>query len=127
MQSLKIAGTTIRYVPREDRALSPDEQTTFLLTPLTLDERAGAYDTISTTVLDSSGTQTQKSGVWRQSVELFVTHVVAIENFPAGAPEPWPATRAERLRYMEQIDILIIGEVATVLRDAAAMPASAGN
>lgn len=127
MKSLKIAGTTIRYVPRDDRALPPEEQTTFLLTPLTLDERAGAYDTISTTVLDPSGTQTQRSGVWRQSVELFVTHVIGIENFPAGAPEPWPATREARLTYMEQIDILIIGEVATVLRDAAAMPATAGN
>ena len=100
------------YVLEDDRELPKEEQSRFLLRPLSVSERARIYD-------DIIGDQNR---TYQGALDLMYTHVERIENFPAGAAEPWPATRKERekylatfpLTYMAQIGGEIIGKAGLI-------------
>lgn len=81
------------YVTKADRALPKEEQTRFVLSPMTWAERDRARDALSSDTV-----------VHRQARQLALDHIVSIENFPVGGPLPWPADRAARESYLNTLD-----------------------
>lgn len=85
------------YVLEADRALDAAQQSRFVLSPMTYAERAAIRDDL----LRGEG---NVSKVFRNAGTIAIEHLVSIENFPAGEPQPWPADRAARERYLELLD-----------------------
>lgn len=81
------------YITQADRALPKEEQTRFVLSPMPWDERDRARDALSSDVV-----------VHRQARQMALEHIVAVENFPVGAPAPWPTGRAARETYLNTLD-----------------------
>jgi hypothetical protein len=84
------------YVLEADRALPEAEQTKFTLKPLNPNERDRIIDGFSSTVTLRDGTKEVHDHGRELSGRLPITHVVAIDNFPVGAPKPWPEDRDVR-------------------------------
>ena len=93
-----------RYVLTADRELPPEEQSVFVLRPLTQLERADVQDNMVRIQSRPDGGRTVVQRDHRLSVELCLTNITSIENFPAGAPEKWPADHASRVTYLEMLD-----------------------
>lgn len=101
------------YVLEDDRALPSSEQSRFLLRPLTVAERAALWDSFVV----------EKDRTFVRALELLVDHVERVENFPAGAPEPWPQKRAEREAYIGMLPGLYMSELANeIMRHAKLSP-----
>lgn len=120
------------YTLKADEQLPAEEQSRFLLRPLTGAERMRVFDDISDTTRAPDGTVTILQRGFRQARELVLSHVESIENFPAGEAQPWPAKASERERYLEMMDDLDVWEVGNEIRehsrlepDAAPAPAEA--
>jgi hypothetical protein len=97
------AAETWRYILQSDRALEPSQQSVFVLRPLTLAERQRVRDALTRTHVDAEGRHLIASRLNEVRIELALTNVVSVENFPAGEPKPWPAGAplAERAAYLE--------------------------
>lgn len=100
----KRAAERWRYVLDVDKALPEEQQSGFILTPLSQLERAEARDNFARRVVARSGETTVSKRDSRMCVEFCATHIAEVENFPVGAPKPWPAMPEERYRYLEQLD-----------------------
>lgn len=87
------------YVLLADRALPEQERTTFTLRPLTAGERESVRDRLS-----RAGTNGVEGGMYTEARRLCLTHIESIENFPAGAPSPWPKEPEKRAAYLEDLD-----------------------
>lgn len=85
------------YVLKADRALEPSQRSVFTLAPMTYAQRAVINDSMVLSALDDSR-------VYRTAGEMVLSHIASIENFPAGEPQPWPADRASRERYLEMLE-----------------------
>jgi hypothetical protein len=101
------------YVLEADRALPEAEQTKFTLKPLNPNERDRIIDGFSSTVTLRDGTKEVHDHGRELSGRLPITHVVAIDNFPVGAPKPWPEDRDERIAYLAQMDDRDVRELGT--------------
>ena len=123
---LRPTGTQ-KYIPFSDRTLPPEEQTVIYYKPLTAGERAAAFDNLSVSELQESGKLLQRSQAWQVHRELCLTQIERVENFPAGAPQPWPTDAAARETYLEQFDDFVVNEIGAAIRDGSTMPAAAGN
>jgi hypothetical protein len=118
---------TVPYVPRDDRKLPPEEQSTFYIRPLNQGERMAAYDEMNVSQVSLTGGMTQTSRAWQQSLELCVERIERIENCPPGAPQGWPADKEARREYLEQLDDLVVNEIGTAIREASKASDAAGN
>lgn len=127
MQTFAPPAGSVRYVPLADRELPPEQQSVIHFRPLTLGERAAMQDNLTVTERGPDGTTTQRWRVAQQSVELCVRHIERIENVPVGAPEAWPASREDRLKYLERLGILAVVEIAGAIRDAGEASEAAKN
>jgi hypothetical protein len=107
----KRAAESWRYVLKSDESLPPEQQSVFVLTPLNVIERAEARDGMVRRVVGATGETTVSQRDKRLSVEFCLSHIREIENFPAGAPKPWPDTSDERLRYLDQLDDSAVQEL----------------
>lgn len=123
---LRPTGTT-RYVPLDDRRLPPEEQTVIYYRPLTAGQRAEAYDGLSVSEIAVDGKLLQRNCGWQVHRELCLTQIERVDNFPPGAPEPWPTDRAAREAYLDRIDDLVVNEIGVAIREGSMMPADAGN
>lgn len=92
------------YILKSDRALPQEEQSRFTLRPMTYVERAALLDDLQRTDIERDGRVIETMRVHRNAWALALAHIVAVENFPAGEPQPWPEDRAAREHYMDQID-----------------------
>lgn len=92
------------YVLKADRTLPLDQQSRFTLRPMVYAERAMVQDDFLRSETRPDGTRVDISRVYRNAGEIALEYIVSIENFPAGAAQAWPATRAERERYLEMLD-----------------------
>lgn len=115
------------YVLRADRDLPAEQQTRFRCNHLTALERMRVYDRASWITTDKDGGQTLNSRSFEQAMDLVISHVQAIENFPVGAPAEWPEGRAERLRYLERMADLDVFEVGNAIRDQSSLGATEKN
>lgn len=100
------------YVLQSDRGLPLEEQSRFVLSPLSQIERAAIRDEIARVSTASDGRKDIISRERRQGVEIVLDHLVSVENFPAGAPQKWPDKREERSAYLEQLDDDFVQELA---------------
>ena len=93
------------YVLEGDRALPLDQQTRFVLGPMTGPERDRVNDAIrSNTQINADGTRTIIERTRQQARLIALEHIVSVDNFPVGAPQSWPAKRDARERYLDQMD-----------------------
>lgn len=120
------------YIPKADRELPVEQQSRFVLRPLSLAERLRAIDELRVVEhrdVDGVVSEIVHTRGFQQSGELVRTHLLDAHNFPAGAPERWPAdgTRAQQDAYLEQLDEFLILELGNALRERSAMSDAAGN
>jgi hypothetical protein len=102
-KTVKRSAESWIYVLKADRTLDPSEQTRFTLRPMTHAERAATMDDAARTLTTSEGVVSV--GRFHQNAyEIALRHIVSIENFPIGAPQPWPKDADERARYLDQLD-----------------------
>jgi hypothetical protein len=102
------------YVLDADKKLPPEEQTRWTLSPMTQSERARFVDDLVRTHVSEDGGQTVIRRTEQQALGLCLTHIVSVENFPAGsngASQAWPKGQAERERYLEMVDAADILEL----------------
>lgn len=99
----RAAAESWSYVLKDDRVLPLEQQSRFILRPLSQAERATVRDAMNRVVSTSTGELTENR-TWQVTHGLALSHIVSIENFPAGAPAPWPNRMSERERYLEQLD-----------------------
>jgi hypothetical protein len=92
------------YVLLRDRELKPEEQTTFILRPLTQLERAEVRDNMARIQVVPGGGTATITRTHRSSLDLALSHIDAIRNFPAGSPQDWPTDREARLAYLDQLE-----------------------
>lgn len=92
------------YLLKDDLTLPPEQQSRFTLRPMTYVERAAVHDDFLRVETLPDGTRVDVSRVYRNAWEVLIEHLVSIENFPAGEPQPWPTDRAARERYLEMLD-----------------------
>jgi hypothetical protein len=127
----------------QDRALPPEEQTVFILTPLVQGERIKVWDDASWVRQQPGGEQIIMPRTYEQAYRICVDHIADIENFPSkvksiesgvyshppGAPKQYPAAGSvdEKLRYLDQFDDLLILEVGNEIRDKSTLDFTAKN
>lgn len=99
------------YVLLRDLALPIEQQSVFRLLPLTQAERLAAFDDSSRTVIDRDGSQVIQGRSRQVALSLCLSHIGDVQNFPAGAPESWPADREARARYLEGLDDGAVNEL----------------
>ena len=92
------------YILQSDRALPIEQQSRFVLSPLTHAERAAVRDGAARILHLEDGSVQSIDRTHQNAYAIVLDHVVSIENFPAGASQPWPAKRDDRMRYLEQLD-----------------------
>lgn len=111
----KRAAESWVYVLEADRTLPPEEQTRFTLKPMTQSERARFVDDLVRTSVAEDGSQTVMRRTQQNALELCLTHIERVENFPAGsngASQQWPKSRSDRERYLDQLsddDVMEVG------------------
>jgi hypothetical protein len=74
------------FVLDGDRALPTEQQTRFTLRPMTINDRAAARDDLTRELVGPDGTRIIQRRTRQHSLMLALSHIVAIENFPVGAP-----------------------------------------
>lgn len=119
MRAMNRASGNWRYVPLADRSEPVERQTVITLSPLSGIERAEMWDNVNWVVEnDETGEKSVQPRVFRQARELCLQHIVNVENFPVGSPEPWPAkgTREDKDRYLDKFHDLDLLEVGNELR-----------
>jgi hypothetical protein len=116
-----------RFVPVADQALDSEDRTTFRLRPLSQAERLRATDDLSRTVIEPDGTQVITTRQRQVARALCLSHIDDVENFPAGAPKPWPMDRAERMAYLEQLDDELVKEIGNEIYNRSAIGAPEKN
>ena len=99
------------YLLVSDRELPIEEQSRFTLSPLTQAERAAIQDDLARTHVATDGSKSVVARTRRQGLSIALDHIVAIENFPAGAPQPWPKDREGRETYLEMLDDDFVQEI----------------
>lgn len=99
------------YIPRADRDLAPELQSAFRLRPMAQAERTVARDDVARTVIQEDGSQMIVGRERQVAVSICVNHIVDAQNFPAGAPDPWPVERSARLAYLESMDDELVREI----------------
>lgn len=130
MQPIRRQTEAFTYVPKDDRALPPEQQTRFVCNPLTVGERMQVLDEMSVVTFEADGVKVSRGRTFRQAYELLLQKLVAVENFPAGGTAmPYPArgTREQKEVYLAQFPELVLYEVGDEIRDRAELPADAGN
>lgn len=100
------------YVLDRDRELAPEEQSRFLLRPLTVSERAAVHSGLVTLMEGPDGTRQTQSRLNIVGVNIAVQNIVSVENFPSDEPKAWPDSREERLKYLEQLSDDDVQELA---------------
>ena len=104
------------FIPAGDEELKPEEQTRITCRQLTQAERMEAWDNINWTVKDEgTGEVTIMPRTFRLARDLCKAAILSIENFPPGAPKPWPkdGSEAEKDAYLDMIpdmEMLRIGQ-----------------
>jgi hypothetical protein len=102
------------YVLYPDRALPLDQQSRFTLRPLTQAEKLAMLDGLNWVNVHTDGTQEVMPRAYSQALELCLSHIDGVENFPNDGPIAWPAKGSDRqkadyLAMLSDMDILELG------------------
>jgi hypothetical protein len=127
MQKIVRSAESWRYIPLADRPLPPEQQTVFRLSPMTQAERVSTHDEIVRTVIEPDGTQTVIRRMRQVTRALCLEHIEAVENFPVGQPQAWPANHTDRVAYLEQLPDEVIEEIGNEIYDRSSVGAPEKN
>lgn len=129
MRATKRATATWRFVLPEDRELEEKERTTFILSPLKQGERMDVWDSLKTVDEDGDGNRRIRSHSYRQSLELCISHIEDVENFPAGAPKAWPRNGSdeEKAQYLDELKDVAVLVIGTEIRGHSILEEEAKN
>jgi hypothetical protein len=96
---------TWSYVLRSDRELPLEQQSRFVLRPLTQAERLQGVDALVHTRTESGGAILQVGRSAQVARDFALSHIVSTQNFPSDGPRPWPAdgSLSERSSYLEML------------------------
>jgi hypothetical protein len=127
-QRVAVPAERWTYVLKSDRELPAEQQSRFTLRPLSMAERAAARDNLAR-VHVANGERIITHRDRSLAVELSLSHIEAIENFPAGDPKPWPADQplSARLSYLELLGDEAVREIGNEIFDQSVAPAAAKN
>jgi hypothetical protein len=106
-----LPAETWRYILDDDKKLDADQQSAWILRPLTQLERADARDNLKRVHTQTDGSRTAVARDHRLSIDLCLTNIVAVENFPAGAATKWPDDRDARIAYLADLDDAYVQEL----------------
>jgi hypothetical protein len=129
MPNGSLPAETFTFTPRNQVEQPAEKQLRVLARPLTVAERARAFDDANYVLVLADGTKEERRRTWTQALELMVSHVLRIENLPADVP-PYPgeSTGADKLAWIDahlsDITMLAIGDE---IRSRASLRAVAGN
>jgi len=110
-----------RFIPPEDRALPPEEQTVFVLRPLTQEERMASWDNGAWSQRSEDGSKTILPRTFRLARENCLSHIEDVVNLQVpnsagdGYTVPiWPknGTPEEKAKFLEvlgDVEVLIVG------------------
>lgn len=120
---------SFQFVLDEDKALPVEEQSTFVLRPLTQAEQMVALDELTTESrsIERPGERIVKSRSWQQAYGLCLSHIEDVQNFPAGDPKPWPKDQKERREYLALLSDTQVFQVGCAIRDRAYVEEAAKN
>jgi hypothetical protein len=116
----RVAGSW-RYVLKEDASLPPEQQSVFVLNPLTGAERERVADEVSQRVLQADGTVRVISRMRSIARELCLTHIASVERFPSDAPDAWPEKTADREKYLEKLSDDQVFEIGNEIYERSAL------
>jgi hypothetical protein len=116
-------------VPECDATLDPTEQSRFTFRPMTYGERLKSWDETRITEVRADGSTFLHDRSYQQAREIMLACLVSSENFPAGAPQAYPAkgTAAEREAWLTQIDDVQLLKLANEVRARSEIDPLAGN
>jgi hypothetical protein len=114
MLATKRPTGTWRFIPPEDRKKKPKDQTVFVLSPLTQNERMEVWDTLKVVEQDAQGNRTIRSRSYQQA---------------AGKPKPWPknGSEEEKAQYLDALDDLSILVIGMEIRNHSTLEEEAKN
>lgn len=121
------------YVLPSERENPPEQQSRFLLRPLSQADRMAVWDDLQRIRVERGdgprGETTIQKRDFQSALELVVSHLERTENFPLGEPQPWdPAWSEERKRsYLEMLDDLDVYLIGNEIRDHAVVEPAAKN
>jgi hypothetical protein len=106
----KRSAESFAYVLEKDRELPPDQQTRFMLRPLTTGERHSLFER-ATERIEVPGGVRVISHTLSIAREVCRDHIESIDRFPSDKPVPWPQKTKERDEYLDQFDDLDLVEI----------------
>ena len=109
------------YVLTKDRELPREEQSRFLLRPLTQAERMRVWDDFSVRTTGGDGTTQIADRSFQQAYGLALSNIAEVENFPAGEPQAWPSKEAARRQYLNTIDDMDVWELGNEIRERSSL------
>lgn len=129
MKAARRPTGTWRYMLHSDRELKPEDQSVFVLKPLTQFERMEVWDDLNWLETDSTGAQVVRPRANRQAYQLCLSNIASIENFPAGSPQKWPENGdvEGKKKYLELLDDLSILLIGTEIRQKSTLEEEVKN
>jgi hypothetical protein len=117
------------YVLLSEREKPKEQQSRFLLKPLTQAERMRVWDDHNWVNVSSDGSSTVSSRGLQQAHALVLTNLLETENFPLDGPRKWPAegSKTEKLTYLELLDDMDVFEIGNAIREKSTLEPEAKN
>jgi hypothetical protein len=117
------------YVLVSEREKPKEEQSRFLLKPLTQAERMRVWDDHNWVTVSPDGASSINARGLQQAHALVVSNLLKTENFPLDAPEAWPekGSRGEKETYLEMLDDMDVFEIGNEIRNKSVLEQEAKN
>lgn len=109
------------YTLKKDEGLPKEEQSRFLLRPLTQAERMRVWDDYTVVSKDANGERVVADRSFQQAYGLALTNIADVENFPAGEAAPWPSKKPARMEYLNTMDDMDVWELGNEIREHSAL------
>jgi hypothetical protein len=117
------------YVLLSEREKPAQEQSKFLLKPLTQAERMRVWDDHNWVTVDKDRNSAVISRGLQQALSLCISQLAEVQNFPLDGPKPWPlgGSRMEKEKYLEMLDDMDILEIGNAIRDKSTLEPEVKN
>lgn len=117
------------YVLLSEQKSPREEQSRFLLQPLTQAERARVWDDFKWVAVAPDGSRAITSRAMQQAYSLVLTKLVETENFPTGEAKAWPAdgTPEQKQKYLDLLDDMDVFEIGNAIREKSTLEEEVKN
>lgn len=108
------------YVLLSERDKPKEQQSRFLLKPLTQSQRMRVWDDYNWVQVDKDGGRSINSRAFQQAESLMVEQLLETENFPLDGPKPWPNNGSSpeiKRQYLEMLDDMDVFEIGNAIRE----------